>query len=175
VRPVFLAGNHEEFLLRALNGEDGVMDQWLRYGGDACARSYGIDPELLFVLPQDEAAALLRKSMPERHQRFLESMGDTFRFGDYLIVHAGIRPGVRLEEQRRADLRWIRQPFLDDTGDHGVVVVHGHTIVEDVEERPNRIGIDTGAYRTGRLTALILEGNERRTLASDRLELAAAA
>ncbi len=92
---------------------------------------------------------------------FLESFVDTFRFGDYLLVHAGIRPGVELDQQRQSDLRWIREPFLLDNSDHGFVVVHGHTITADIDERPNRIGIDTGAYRSGVLTALAIEGSER--------------
>jgi serine/threonine protein phosphatase 1 len=88
-------------------------------------------------------------------------MADTFRFGDYLFVHAGIRPGVAVEQQDRKDLRWIRDPFLSDTKEHGFVVVHGHTIEEEVQERTNRIGIDTGAYRTGVLTALGIEADQR--------------
>jgi len=78
-----------------------------------------------------------------------------------LFVHAGIRPGIDVDQQSQADLRWIRDPFLFDESDHGFVVVHGHTITDEVEERPNRIGIDTGAYRSGVLTALAVEGNER--------------
>jgi serine/threonine protein phosphatase 1 len=89
---------------------------------------------------------------------------DSCRFGDYLFVHAGIRPGVPIGEQAQSDLRWIREPFLRDDRDHGCVVVHGHTISEEIEERPNRIGIDTGAYRTGVLTALVIEGGTRRYL-----------
>jgi serine/threonine protein phosphatase 1 len=88
-------------------------------------------------------------------------MADSFRFGDYLFVHAGIRPGVELERQASKDLRWIREGFLDDRTDHGVIVVHGHTIVDRPEEHPNRIAIDTGAYRYGTLTALGIEGPER--------------
>lgn len=99
--------------------------------------------------------------MPAAHRRFLDELGDSFRFGDYLFVHAGIRPGVSLEEQSGRDLRWIRNGFLDDTTDHGMIVVHGHTIVEEAEEHPNRIAIDTGAYRSGVLTALAIEGTER--------------
>jgi serine/threonine protein phosphatase 1 len=91
-------------------------------------------------------------------------MADTFKFGDYLFVHAGIRPGVELDAQVSKDLRWIREGFLDDQTDHGVVIVHGHTIVEEVQEHSNRIAIDTGAYRTGVLTALALEGDERRVI-----------
>jgi serine/threonine protein phosphatase 1 len=88
-------------------------------------------------------------------------MADTFRIGDYLFVHAGIRPGYPLSAQSQSDLRWIRRPFLADRSDHGFVVVHGHTISEQVDEQVNRIGIDTGAYQTGVLTALALEGERR--------------
>jgi serine/threonine protein phosphatase 1 len=91
----------------------------------------------------------------------LETFADTFRFGDYLFVHAGIRPGIQVAAQAKQDLRWIRDPFLDDHTDHGFVVVHGHTISETVEERANRIGVDTGAYRTGVLTAMAVEGEQR--------------
>ncbi|MEA3032392.1 MAG: serine/threonine protein phosphatase 1, partial [Sphingomonadales bacterium] len=112
-------------------------------------------------LPEEEALTLLRAHVPRGHIEFLESFGDTFSFGDYLFVHAGIRPGIGLDDQARRDLRWIREPFLSDAKEHGFVVVHGHTIVPDVEERPNRIGIDTGAYRSGILTALAVEDEER--------------
>ena len=167
LRTIFLMGNHEEYLLRILSGERGKLDSWLTYGGKECVESYGLSSEQLIVLPEGEALALLRRTVPESHRRFIESFADTFRFGDYLFVHAGIRPGLALEEQSRADLRWIREPFLDDSGEHGFVVVHGHTIVDAVEERPNRIGIDTGAYRSGVLTALVVEGTERRFIATE--------
>jgi len=167
VKPIFLTGNHEEYFLRVLAGERGVLDNWLDYGGRQCAESYGIAGDLLVGLPEDQALALIRRQVPEKHRRFLESFGDTFRFGDYLFVHAGIRPGLPLEKQSRQDLRWIRDAFLHDSGDHGFVVVHGHTIVEQVEELPNRIGIDTGAYRTGLLTALVIDGEERRFLSAN--------
>jgi len=91
----------------------------------------------------------------------VEGFIDSCRLGDYLFVHAGIRPGIEIDQQLQADLRWIREPFLLDDSDHGFVVVHGHTICCEVEERHNRIGIDTGAYRSGILTALAVEGNER--------------
>src|SRR5207237_40554 len=100
-------------------------------------------------------------AIPKAHVEFLESFVDTCRFGDYLFVHAGIRPGVELDQQRQADLRWIREPFLLDDTDHGFVVVHGHTITDQLDEQPNRIGIDTGAYRSGLLTALAIDGNKR--------------
>ena len=112
-------------------------------------------------ISEAEALAIVRSAIPRSHAEFLDSFVDSCRFGDYLFVHAGIRPGIAVEQQSQADIRWIREPFLLDDSDHGFVVVHGHTICEQVEERPNRIGIDTGAYRTNVLTALALEGTER--------------
>jgi serine/threonine protein phosphatase 1 len=109
----------------------------------------------------------VRSAIPVEHVEFLQSFDDTFRAGDFLFVHAGIRPGLPLNEQSASDLRWIREPFLSDPADHGFVIVHGHTIREQVEERVNRIGIDTGAYRFGVLTALGLEGTSRWFLQSD--------
>jgi len=159
-RTVTLCGNHEEVLLRLLDGERGLFEQWLRFGGDACLQSYGGDPQLLESLTEKQALERLRALVPREHRDFLAGLADTFRFGDYLFVHAGIRPGLALQDQTPRDLRWIRQAFLDDRRDHGMTVVHGHTITEEVEVRPNRIGIDTGAYRFGVLTALVIEGGE---------------
>lgn len=161
IKPVFLIGNHEEILLRLLAGERGILASWLKFGGAECARSYGIDPRQLGLETEQEALALLNAAVPSEHAEFLRSFADTFRFGDYLFVHAGIRPGVDVALQNQLDLRWIRSPFLEDETDHGFMVVHGHTISPDVDERPNRIGIDTGAYRSGVLTAVGLEGGER--------------
>src|SRR5688500_7981441 len=166
-RPVFLAGNHEEVLTRMLAGEKGILPSWLKFGGAQCAQSYGLDPNALRVIEEEAALQLLRARIPRAHVEFLESFADTFTFGDYLFVHAGIRPGVALEEQDRHDLRWIREPFLSDAKAHGPMVVHGHTIVERVEERPNRIAIDTGAYHSGVLTALAVEDDRRWFLAAD--------
>jgi serine/threonine protein phosphatase 1 len=161
VRLVFLAGNHEEVLVRILDGEARLIPDWLRFGGAECLRSYGGDPQLLPKLAPEQAVNAIRAAIPPEHVAFLRSFDDTFRAGDYLFVHAGIRPGVPLAEQSPSDLRWIREPFLTDMAEHGFMVVHGHTIRENVEERGNRIGIDTGAYRHGVLTALALEGRDR--------------
>jgi serine/threonine protein phosphatase 1 len=120
-----------------------------------------VDPERLKRLSVDDALRLVHSVIPAEHVEFFRSFSDTLRFGDYLFVHAGIRPGVDIEQQRQSDLRWIREPFLTDDTDHGFVVVHGHTIRPQVEERPNRIGIDTGAYSSGILTALAIEGAQR--------------
>ena len=158
---IFLCGNHEEVLLRVLAGERNILADWLKFGGVECLASYGLDAAGLSDLGNVEAAAAVRAVIPTEHQAFLESFSDTFRFGDYLFVHAGIRPGLGVAAQAQKDLRWIRDPFLEDRTDHGFVVVHGHTISEAVEERINRIGIDTGAYRTGVLTAMAIEGSQR--------------
>ena len=154
-------GNHEEVLLRVLEGEIAIFPEWLRFGGKECLKSYGIERVDLRGLGEADLLALLRKAIPREHVTFLESFADTASFGDYLFVHAGIRPGVELERQVSQDLRWIRSPFLSDESEHGVIVVHGHTISEEVEVRGNRIGLDTGAYRSGILTAIGLEGDER--------------
>lgn len=163
-KTLFLLGNHEEILLRVLTGEPGLAYDWLGFGGDACAESYGVSASSLKALTEDRIAEVLTAAIPAEHVTFLQSFGDTFRFGDYLFVHAGIRPGIPIEAQQPHDLRWIRTPFLNDTHDHGFIVVHGHTISDGVERRPNRIGIDTGAYRTGVLTAIVVEGSDVRLL-----------
>jgi serine/threonine protein phosphatase 1 len=160
-RPVFLAGNHEEVLLQILGGDASILPDWLRFGGAECARSYGIDVDALRRMEDDEAIEAIRAKVPRAHREFLGNMADTFRFGDYLFVHAGIRPGLAVEDQDPHDLRWIRDPFLADVKEHGFIVVHGHTIVAGVEERPNRIAIDTGAYHSGVLTAVGVEDAER--------------
>ena len=175
-------GNRAVADLSPARGPDGLPARQSR--GSAAANSRrrsGVDRELASVrrhpVPQElwrrrdsarlaDGAGSSRRSArpPPQHVEFLESFLDTCRFGDYLFVHAGIRPGVELEQQTQTDLRWIREPFLFDDSDHGFTVVHGHTISAEVEERANRIGIDTGAYRTGILTALVIDGAERRLL-----------
>ncbi|GAA4040348.1 metallophosphoesterase family protein [Sphingomonas rosea] len=158
---VAITGNHEEVLRRILDGEAGEIAGWLRYGGAETLQSYGLDPDQLRVLGQAEQQERILAAIPEAHRHFYATMADSLRFGDYLLVHAGIRPGVDLDQQKLHDLRWIREPFLSDTRDHGVAVVHGHTISEAVEVVGSRIGIDTGAYSTGRLTAFAIEGKGR--------------
>jgi serine/threonine protein phosphatase 1 len=159
--PVFLMGNHEEVLLRIMGGETAILPDWLQFGGAECARSYGVDPVDLECREPAAALRLLRLAIPRGHLNFLAGFSDTASFGRYLFVHAGIRPGVPLVQQVPQDLRWIRGPFLEDESDHGSIVIHGHTITGDVDERVNRIGLDTGACWTGVLTAVGLEGNER--------------
>lgn len=158
---MFLMGNHEEVMLRVLDGDGELLAKWVSFGGAECIRSYGVDPASLKGMLPADAIELLKSRVPPNHHKFLASFADTLSFGSYLFVHAGIRPGTSLFDQSQTDLRWIRNPFLDDNREHGYVVVHGHTISEQVEQLPNRIGIDTGAYRTGVLTALGIEKTER--------------
>jgi len=156
-----LRGNHEDLLLRALSGSPGQIKAWLQTGGHACAKSYGVDIGAMIGQPEEAIEHALSCSVPAEHIRFLERLPDSIRFGDYLLVHAGVRPGVPFEDQTPEDLRWIRQPFLDSTVHHGLMIVHGHSVSVDVVERANRICIDTGAWRTGVLTAIWIEGSER--------------
>ena len=165
-RPIFLGGNHEEVLLTILGGDASILPSWLKFGGAECAQSYGIDVDALRRMEDDEAIEAIRARVPRAHREFLANFADTFRFGDYLFVHAGIRPGLAVEDQDPHDLRWIRDPFLSDAKEHGFVVVHGHTIVPEVDERPNRIAIDTGAYHSGILTALGIEDRDRWLIAT---------
>ena len=155
-----LMGNHEEMMLDALQSTE-VLKHFLRYGGRETVLSYLADPAAYHLAEIDAAQALFRAAVPPEHLAFLQAMEDQIAIGDYLFVHAGVRPEVLLDQQRVADLRWIREPFLSHRNSFGPVVVHGHTITDKPEVRPNRIGIDTGAYRTGRLTALGLEGTAR--------------
>ena len=155
-----LAGNHEEMFLSSFDDIE-VLRHFLRFGGKETVLSYGIDRDTYNAAELEEVQAMMAAAVPEADREFLRSFEDMIAIGDYLFVHAGIAPGVPFEEQRRKDLRWIREPFLSHEGSHGVVVVHGHTICDEPEDCGNRIGIDTGAFMSGRLTALILEGTAR--------------
>jgi serine/threonine protein phosphatase 1 len=157
----FLMGNHEEVFLRALGGDERALRFLIRIGGRETLYSYGISPEDYRSLDYDELMAAARSKVPEAHLAFLAGFESWIELGDYLFVHAGLRPGVELERQKRSDLCWIREEFLDHPGSFGKMVVHGHSITEAVDERPNRIGIDTGAFASGRLTAIGLEGAGR--------------
>lgn len=168
-RMVFLRGNHDERLLTFLDDPEDAAEMFLspNIGGPATLRSYGVSLDPRFGLLPRSAATLstdLRAVMPPEHRRFLESLRLSARFGDFLFVHAGIRPGVPFDEQDPEDLIWIRQEFLLDDSDHGFVVVHGHTPAVVPEVKPNRMNIDTGAVFGGPLTCLVLEGTDHRFL-----------
>lgn len=162
----FLMGNHEELLLRALDGDERALRLFTKVGGRETILSYGMDEATYNALDFDELLAALPRLIPAAHRDFLSGFEDLIELGDYVFVHAGIRPGIPLDEQRVAELRWIRDEFLDHPGPHPRIVVHGHTISAQVEWRPHRIGIDTGAYMSGQLTALALENDQRWTVAT---------
>ena len=152
-----LAGNHEEILLGALDGDPEMLRLFCRFGGRETALSYGLTPAEYDAMDFEELGERLAEVVPAAHRAFLDGLDDQLVRGDYAFVHAGVRPGVPLAEQLPADLRWIRNSFLRHDEPFEKTVVHGHTITEDAEFRPNRIGIDTGAFQSGRLTALGLE------------------
>jgi serine/threonine protein phosphatase 1 len=162
-----LMGNHEEMLLDALDNIE-IFKAFIRFGGKETLLSFGISEHDYIEAEWEALHAMMLAAIPERMIDFIRTFEDQVRIGDYMFVHAGVAPGAGLEAQKRSDLRWIREPFLSHAGWHGAVVVHGHTISEEPQVRDNRIGIDTGAYASGTLTALGLEG-ERRWLISARV------
>jgi serine/threonine protein phosphatase 1 len=162
----FILGNHEEVFLRSLDGDLESLRLFVRIGGRETMLSYGISERDYERTDYAELLALMQAHVPERHIAFLKGFEDRIEVGDYVFVHAGLRPGVAIEDQKRADMRWIRSSFLDSDAEFGKLVVHGHSISDEVIERPNRIGLDTGAFATGRLSALGLEGEERWFLAA---------
>ena len=158
-----LAGNHEEMFLRSMSSIE-MFRHFLRHGGRETVLSYGVDRTAFVQADLEDAQQMMRDAVPAEDIAFLKGFEDMIAVGDYLFVHAGIDPRVAIEEQKVHDLRWIREPFLSHAEPHAQVVVHGHTISDEPEDCGNRIGIDTGAFMTGRLTALVLEGTQRRYL-----------
>jgi len=157
-----IKGNHEEVMLGALAGDEAPMRLFLRIGGIQTLESYGVSMEDLPAGDElDTLIQRLQAAVPREHLAYLSSMEDRVMIGDYLFVHAGIRPGVPIANQDPVEQRWIRNSFLEFTGPHGMMVVHGHSITDEPELRPNRLGIDTGAYYSGVLTAIGLQGTDR--------------
>ena len=160
----FLLGNHEEVFIEALTGDEGVVRTFCRIGGRETVLSYGVVAAEYETLDYAAVGERLRALVPAAHRAFLAAFEDLIVIGDYAFVHAGVRPGMPLDQQSTEDLRWIRSPFLSYRGKLDKVVVHGHTISAEVEMLPHRIGIDTGAYASGRLSALGLEAADRWVL-----------
>ena len=151
-----LLGNHEDMLLASLDGNGLAQEAWIRNGGLATLTSYGIDP------PRSDEdafdfAARLKECIPPEHEQFLRSLDVSYSSGSYFFAHAGVRPGVRISRQERQDLYSIRSEFTESEKWHGQVVVHGHSIVDEVEVRHNRIACDTAAYATGKLSCVCLQ------------------
>lgn len=160
-----LKGNHEEALLRFL--EDPKFGAvWMDNGGGPTLASYGVQPPAgrsdsdAWVRARDALAAAL----PEAHRAFYRDLELMVTEGDYAFVHAGVRPGVALEEQAERDLLWIRQEFLEASGPFGKVIVHGHTPTQEAQLTRHRLGVDTGAYATGVLTAVRLHREDQRLM-----------
>jgi serine/threonine protein phosphatase 1 len=161
---IALAGNHEDFLLAFLSDAE-FLDFWRDQGGLETLHSYGVDvgPAMAGRDFTGVQAAFMAR-FPKHHRDFLEALKVSAVIGDYFFCHAGVRPGVALDQQDRDDLLTIREPFLSSEAEHGKLIVHGHTPALAPEIRPNRIGIDTAAFATGRLTCLILEKDQHRFL-----------
>jgi len=160
----FIKGNHDDVLVKAARGDGRAAKLLLAIGGLPTLLSYGISEEEANRGSHQDLADLMEQRLPREHIDFLERGEDMILLGDYLFVHAGIRPKVPLADQKKSDLYWIREPFLNSEADHGLLVVHGHSVTESVEERPNRIGLDTGAFASGKLSAIGIEGDRRWVL-----------
>jgi serine/threonine protein phosphatase 1 len=156
---VFLKGNHEAFLLDVLQDASKLQD-WRNYGGLTTLMSYGVQPSMKPTAEeQTKLIDALIRVMPTEHVEFLRDLPLSFSCGDFFFAHAGVRPGLSLERQTEADLLWIRDEFLNSEDDFGKFVVHGHTPVAVPDIRLNRANIDTGAYATGNLTLLTIQGD----------------
>jgi len=155
-RVVLLRGNHEVIMESFLRGE-AAFEDWRSVGGLETVLSYGVDARTLLanggaIRPRD-----LAERLPATHLQFFASLRDVLRLGHYCFVHAGLRPGVPIERQTLGDMTWIRDDFLNYSGDFGFVVIHGHTPVPAIEFLPNRVNIDTGAYATNRLSVIRID------------------
>ncbi len=157
----FLKGNHEAAFETFLS-DSTFGPQWARFGGAETLMSYGIQPPRAKTQAAEWEAACrqLNDALPNSHRSFLSSLSLYATLGDYVFVHAGLRPGQPLEQQTEKDILWIREEFLKDEGAFERVVVHGHTPISDPHHDYRRIGIDTGAYLTGKLTAACLVGSQ---------------
>lgn len=156
-----LYGNHEEMFVKSME-DVGVLRHFLRHGGRETLASYGIRLDDLAEPTYEVLQVQMADAVPPADLDFIATFEEAIAIGDYLFVHAGVDPAVALDEQDPRDLRWIREPFMSHPMRLGPMIVHGHTIVEGVEERAHRISLDTGAYMSGRLTAVALEGESRR-------------
>lgn len=152
-----LMGNHEQSMLKFLD-DASIGPRWAMHGGSATLAAYGVEAPHIDAeqVHWDEARAALARALPLPHRRFLLELERMVTIGDYAFVHAGVRPGRRLHEQEDNDLFWIRRDFLRHEKRHEKVIVHGHTPADEPERHPHRIGVDTGAYRSGVLTAVRL-------------------
>jgi serine/threonine protein phosphatase 1 len=154
---IFLKGNHELIAIKCLT-DPNLLDSWMRLGGLDTLKSYGVAFKGLASVRQIvELQVAFHMAIPQAHFRFFRCLQSSFACGDFFFAHAGVKPNVDLSQQKESDLLWIREEFLSSKDDFGKIVVHGHTPTSEIEVRPNRINIDTGAFATGRLTCLVIE------------------
>ncbi len=158
-----LAGNHEEMFLESFEDIE-VLRHFLKHGGRETILSFNLSKSDYRKLSLEELMDRLPKIVPEHVRDFVANFEELIEAGDYVFAHAGINPNLPLDKQKRSDLLWIRERFLRHKGAFPKVVVHGHTIFDEIETKPHRIGIDTGAFRSGVLTAIVLEGTSRRAI-----------
>jgi len=162
VLSVCLRGNHDQAMLNFLS-DPGYLQKWKAFGGGETLRSYGVRPpdgndDESLIKTQDA----LTEALPPEHAAFLENLPYYVKIGRYWFVHAGFRPGMPVARQHREDMLWIREDFLSARSDFGGAVVYGHTPGPVPVVTPDRIGIDTGAYASGKLTLAVFEGDARR-------------
>ncbi len=159
-----LRGNHDQMMLDFLT-DPAVFSIWKSFGAQETLMSYGVlPPRFDDVAAFEEARDRLAEALPQAHLQFLQALPLSVTIGGYFFAHAGVHPGIALHDQVPEDLLWIRDEFLNSTQDFGTVIVHGHSPTEEPVRRPNRIGVDTGAYATGRLTCVVLQGTSSRFL-----------
>jgi serine/threonine protein phosphatase 1 len=166
---VYLKGNHDDSLLQFLrDAESGPM--WFSFGGDATVLSYGVrmSPSKVGRDRFEDMRKQLEANLPPSHLEFLQALQLVWECGDYLFVHAGFKPGVPIQQQKPEDMLWIRDEFLESRHDFGKLIVHGHSVTDAPELKSNRIGIDTGAYASDTLTCLILEGDARNFISTEK-------
>jgi serine/threonine protein phosphatase 1 len=163
---VVLQGNHEATMLAALDGDYAALEGWLLHGGWSTLAAYGIDQSRYGQAQPRELVAHALSNIPAEVRDWLARLPMSYATDSHFYVHAGVRPGIPLERQRVEDLLWIREEFTDSNCDHGRVVVHGHSVYDQVCIRPNRISVDTGAWRTGVLSAAVIDLDQVGTLST---------
>ncbi len=167
---ICLKGNHEDKLERFLIDPIAVADSFFKYGGADCAQSYGVDMKGYRGANKQklDKREALDENIPSHHKKFYTQLLKTVTYGDYLFTHAGIRPGVALDQQTDHDLMWIRSEFISHHGLFDKVIIHGHTPAYPMEILPNRINADTHAYHTGVLSCIVLDGTDYRLIEARR-------
>jgi serine/threonine protein phosphatase 1 len=162
-RVICLAGNHDVCFLDFL-AEPDPDGPFANNGGRQTALSYGVDLDFLDAAAFPSQFEAFRRAVPDAHRQFIEGLRLSSEFGDFFFCHAGIAPDVALDRQEPQDLIWIRNKFLNHEGLYAKVIVHGHTPTREPEVRPNRVNVDTGAFASGVLTALVIEGGNKQLM-----------